>query len=201
MTSTAWVGRIVGVIIVIGSCHFVNAQVIDFEGIGDQVSVTNQYQPLGVTFTNVGSAATWGGITNGDPGNWDLDGTNGPYFYGIQAESLITLDFDNLVFTLSLDTSRSLGSDPTNTFTLAALLNNVPVDSQTILQNDINSWTTVTVVGPFDSVQLTSADGNRPVYGIDNIRWEVVPEPSTLAVALLSTVMLGMRRRRSAFAN
>ena len=185
----------------IGSCSFVNAQVIDFEGLGNEVLVVNQYQSLGVTFTNLGSAATWGGITNGDPGNWDLDGTIGPYFYGIQADSLIMLDFDSLVSTLSLDTSRSLGSDPTNTFTLQALLNNVPVDSQTILQNDINSWTTVSVVGPFNSVQLTSADGARPVYGIDNIRWTLVPEPGSLAVVLLSTVILGIRRCRSTSAN
>lgn len=146
------------------------AGLITFDDLTPGDTVTNQYAGQGATFTGSGSVNE--GLTNGDAGNWGLDGTNGPYFYGIQADNLVSISFDSPISMLSLDTSRSNGSDVGNTFTLEAYYQGGLIDSQKIVQQDINVWTTVSVNGGFDEVQLTSADGNRPVYGVDNIVWE-----------------------------
>jgi hypothetical protein len=177
------------------------AAIIDFEGFATNTEITNQYQGLGVTFANIGSAGTWGGISNGDPGNWDLEGTNGASFYGIQADAIISLSFDSIIDDFSLDTSRSLGSQNTNTFTLTAYLGGSSIAQQTITQAAINDWTTVSFTGfSFDEVQLTSANGSRPVYGIDNVTFNEsapVPEPSTILLFGAGLAgLVGFNRRR-----
>lgn len=164
----------------------VNAAIIDFEGMSGVV--TNQYQSLGVNFTQTGSA----NVSNG--AGWGIVGTNGQNFYGIQANATITLWFNSILSEFFLDTSRSAGSQNTNTFTLTALLNSSVVNSQTILQGAIGDWTTVGFSGfDYDQVVLTSGQGSRPVYGVDNISFSVnaVPEPSMLALVALGIVGIG----------
>ncbi len=181
-----------------------SATIIDFEGFPTYTVITDQYQGLGVNFTNNGLASIWGGISNSDPGHWGLEGTNGASFYGIQADSVITISFDNIISDFALDTSRSNGSQDTNTFTLTAFLSGSKVDSQTITQRAINNWTTVTFSGFFfDQVQLTSGNGRRPVYGIDNLRFteqQPVPEPSTIllmGIGLLGLIGIKTRKKKS----
>ena len=146
------------------------AGVIMFDEVPGGNIVTNQYSALGVTFTGVCTVRQ--GNSNGDPGGWGLEGTNGPYFCGIQADQLVTVTFDSTVTSLSLDTSRSNGSNVGNTFTLEAYFEGGLVDSETIVQEEVNNWTTVVVNGGLDEIRLTSDDGARPVYGIDNICWD-----------------------------
>jgi hypothetical protein len=49
---------------------------IDFEDYPDGTSVTEQYNALGVHFDGT-AVAIIGGLAEGDPGNWDLEGTVG----------------------------------------------------------------------------------------------------------------------------
>src|SRR5258707_703312 len=49
-------------------------------------SLTNEYTATtGATFAGT-NAGTWGGNSNGNPGNWALEGTNGPQFLGFNGD-------------------------------------------------------------------------------------------------------------------
>ena len=39
-----------------------------------------RYSSLGVTFVGTDDGSTWGGNSNGNPGNWGIEGTNGAIF-------------------------------------------------------------------------------------------------------------------------
>src|SRR5262245_11705211 len=73
----------------------------------------NRYAALGITFVTADDGSTWGGLDQGDPGNWGLRGTNGSVFSGFNggSYSLRTL-FSQPVENFALDVSRSNGSSP-----------------------------------------------------------------------------------------
>ena len=79
----------------------------------------NRYAYMGVTFDATDDGTTWGGLGNGDPGNWDLEGTNGSTFMGMNGNSYgLTMNFASDIAGFSLDASRSLGSDNGDTPTV-----------------------------------------------------------------------------------
>ena len=154
-----------------------------------------RYAYLGVTFSGLDDGSTWGGISNGDPGNWDLEGTNGPVFSGYNGGSYaMTLTTAGVFSSFRLDVSRSAGSSDTDTFTLDGYSKGVMTDTVTVPLNTINVWTTVSLSWPVDEVRWSGSGTGFHPYGIDNLRFEIVPEPTSIALALAG-LCLPLRRR------
>ena len=67
--------------------------------------------------------------------------------------------------------------------------------SRTITFSAINGWTTLSLVGTFDRVEWSGSGVDFHPYGVDNISFAVVPEPSTFSLWIgAGIVLLGHRR-------
>jgi hypothetical protein len=160
-----------------------------------------RYASLGVTFVATDDGSTWGGISNGDPGNWDIDGTNGPIFSGFNGASYgLTMLFAGDVNGFSLQASRSAGSAAGNGLTLEGWNDGVLVQTVSVLFGDLNDWATLALTVAVDEVRwLGSGTGFHP-FGVDNIRWNeavAVPEPGGPALVLLAIAAAVLARRRT----
>ena len=66
-------------------------ETISFEEIPAQntifATLSEEYAHLGVHFSSNDDGSTWDGMSNGDPGGWELEGTNGPTFAGFNGAS------------------------------------------------------------------------------------------------------------------
>lgn len=86
------------------------------------------------------------------------------------------------VIAFSIDVSRSNGSSSGQTFTIRYLDDGVLVDEETVVLQDINTWTTLVFGGPLcDRIEWEgSASGFSP-YGVDNIQYtyQVVDQHDT----------------------
>ena len=176
-----------------------NAVVITFEeippGNGNGDFLSEEYATLGIHFITTNDGSIWGGLSAGDPGNWDLEGTNGPAFLGFNGSSYESIvNFDVEMSHISLDVSRSAGSAPGNTFTLEAYSGATLVDAVTVELGPINSWTSVSVSGDaIDRTVLYGIGSGFHPFGVDNLI--VVPEPTTICLLGLGGLLL--RRRKS----
>jgi hypothetical protein len=184
----------------LGMANVASAAIINFDEFAPANTSLNflstEYNYLGITFINTDDGSTWGGIGNGDPGNWDLEGTNGSAFLGYNGSSYSSnLLFNSSIYNLSFDVSRSNGSSAGNSFTANAydVASNL-LESITITFGDINSWSTVS----FTSSNIVSlhwfgnGDSFHP-FGVDNLQWNEsasVPEPATML--LLGFGILGL---------
>ena len=146
------------------------ATTINFEGLS---AVGNAYNGLGISF-NPSSQNVYQGMSNGeDPGNWGLEGTNGPYFLSFNGGNpgyTMELTFTVPQSSISLDVSRSMGSSPGQTFTLNAFNGATLLHTKTVTLGDINSWSTVSITAPdFNRVTWDSAGTVFHPYGVDNL--------------------------------
>ena len=116
---------------------------------------------LGATFSAT-NAGIWDGISNGDPGSWGLQGTNGPTFLGFNGNGGYSevVTFASSVSSLALDFSRSDGSTD-GTITLQAF------NGATLLGS------TSTVLGPINTRSIPGNARNpgkreaQPGPGVD----------------------------------
>lgn len=160
-----------------------------------------RYSGLGVTFSSADDGTTWGGLSNGDPGNWDLEGTNGAGFSGFNGDSYaMTMLFDSDIGSFSMDASRSAGSVAGDSITLEAYFNGVLVDMTSAIFGDVNTWLTLSLTGLFDEIRwFGSGEGFHP-FGVDNINFAFVdgeiPLPAALPVFLTGLAGLGFARGR-----
>ena len=172
------------------------AEVITFDEIppanDNSGFLTEEYAALGIHFITTDDGSIWGGLSAGDPGNWNLEGTNGPAFLGFNGESYsLTANFDAEINYISLDVSRSLGSSPGNTFTLEAYNGDTLLDSKTVELDEINQWSTVSLsvdnINKIHWFGLDSGIDYHP-YGVDNLNF--VPEPATICLLGLGGLLL-----------
>lgn len=176
-----------------------SAQVISFDDVpapgGGAAIPSDLYSGLGVTFTSADDGSVAGGISAGDPGNWGLEGTNGPAFSGFNGNSYaMTIDFDTEVSGFSLDASRSNGSSDGDSITVEGYLGAALVDSVTVNFGAINTWSSISLSGVIDNVSIQGSGAGFHPFGIDNITWSAGGAPAPVPVlpvqALLALIML-----------
>ena len=203
-------GILAAALLVFGG-HTASAGVIAFDDAyganGDGSDPNTYYVPQGVII-NGAYFGLVGGTGNGDPGNWDLGGTNGSAFLGCnEGDSCTpTFSFASPVGSIALDIGMGFGSSAT--FTVSSYLNNVLVSSQTLAFTDSalsgGTWNTFSLSGSANKVAISSAGAGA--YGIDNFVFSSgqapaqTPEPATwmAAFAGLGLVAAGRYRNRKA---
>ncbi|MDQ1315771.1 MAG: hypothetical protein QG662_1880 [Pseudomonadota bacterium] len=178
---------------------------------GDTYVPTSYYPGVTISGDTIG---VMGGVSNGDPGNWDLEGTNGPAFLGVNSGvgSATTFTLSSPVTSFSMDVGLANGWN--NDFTLTAFLGATPVHSVSFTLTDANggtgTWHTAAIsgVGAFDSVTLTSTSGTGFAWGMDNVVFSSTPVAATpiptlsqwgmilLSALLAIGTILALRRQR-----
>jgi len=178
-----------------------NAATITFDEVSatnNNVAIQNEYSGVGVTFGSDNSG-TWDGISNGDPGGWGLQGTNGQAFLGNNGKNnantyVTTIFFNTSITSFSFDVSRSNGSIAGQSLTWYAYEGLNLRGSATITLGDINIWTPVSLnFAGIDSIVLDGSSLGFSPYGIDNLQFTAaaaVPEPVTLW--LLGAGLIGL---------
>jgi len=177
-----------------------------YASFGQEGNPATFYQPVGITL----SGTYWGlvgGVANGDPGGWNLNGTAGPAFLGINQGSSgsPTINLSTPATSLQLDVGVPFGWQID--FTAIASLSGNTVAQTNFSIDDNNSgvgtWQTVTFnTAIFDRVtlQMTSSPDGGFAFGVDNIRVTSVPEPTSSLLTISGVVLLvSARRVRSRF--
>lgn len=154
------------------------AEVITFDEILPADSnccyLTTEYADMGVTFVTTDDGSIWGGMSNGNPGSWYIDGTNGPAFLGFNGDSFSAqMLFDAPVIDFSLDMGPSIGwESPDDVFTLEGYLGGVLVDRVSGPPMGFGEWMAVALTGEVDEVLMFASGPSYPnAYGIDNVQW------------------------------
>lgn len=168
----------------------------EFPAINDNGTLpANAYSSLGVTFQGTDDGSTFGGIGAGDPGNWGLLGTNGSTFAGFNGSSYaLNMLFAAPVSSFSLDASRANGSS-NGRLTITGLFNGAIVGTSAVNLGAVNQWSTLSLGGVFNQINISGTGTGFHPFGIDNIRFEsvqsAVPEPATWATMLLGFGLIG----------
>jgi hypothetical protein len=152
---------------------------IDFEGHAaandSQILIGDEYaEETGATFVPTDDGATWDGVGAGDPGDWQIGGTNGSTFLGFDGNDYsISLYFDEPVEAFELDVARAAGSPPSSfdIFEVTGFLDGKIMESRAAYFGEVGAWKTVSLNTMVDRVVWygTGRYGHR--YGIDNLRW------------------------------
>jgi hypothetical protein len=174
-----------------------NAATITFDEFAatNGVAIQNEYSGVGVTFGG-NNAGTWGGNSNGNPGSWSLEGTNGPAFLGNNGQGInnyvTSIFFTTAVSFVSVDISRSSGSADGQTMTVLAYAGSTLLGSTgPFTLGGIDDWTPVNLnFAGIDKVVLDGSSTGFSPYGIDNLQFSAVPEPVTLW--LLGAGLIGL---------
>ncbi len=113
---------------------------------------------------------TVGGEGNGDPGNWNLNGNNGPVFLGVNSGigSSQTFSFDEPIDYFSI----GVGANGQNNYSLTAFSGNTEVASVTFTVTSA-AWKKgeLSSIGAFDKVTIKGVSGSSFAWGLDNIEY------------------------------
>jgi hypothetical protein len=162
------------------------SEVISFEEMPAQnngsVTLSEEYAHLGVHFSSTDDGSTWDGMSNGDPGGWGVEGTNGPTFAGFDGRSYkLTARFDAPVPAFSLDVTATSGA-PTS-FTLEGYRGGALVERNAVMLGEVNEWMNVPLTQEVDQVVIMGSTVGIHPFGIDNLHWGV-DAPARLDVAI-----------------
>ncbi|CAB4603268.1 unannotated protein [freshwater metagenome] len=149
----------------------VGATTIDFEiptGGAGYIDA-DQYIAEGLTFS--GAFGIVRGVSQGDPGNWGLEGTDGPQFLGQNRAVPVTVDFATEISTFSIDCSRAFGSVEGQTMKVTGFDATAGVvDTETFTFGEVNTWSTSTLSGAgIVQVILNDAGGGSRNWGCDRM--------------------------------
>jgi hypothetical protein len=164
-------------------------EVIDFEdmnpGNGGTSPLTEEYAELGVHFYSLDDASVWSGLSEGDPGGWQVEGTNGTRFLGFDGSSYsVVLTFDAPVQDFQFDLTRAAPHPfMAHQVVVAGLLGGEVVDEQIVYLGAVDAWMTLTVAGGVDQVVIEGPGQPGTRFAVDNVQWlgpdrEVPDEPA-----------------------
>ena len=141
------------------------------------------------------------GNGNGDPENFNLEGTAGSAFLGAN-DGIGTgpiFWFDSPVNSVSIDVGLpGFGWESEITVTGYAGATLVDTDTVQILSlTDPGNWATATLDGSVDRIEILLGAGNGLAFGVDNVQFEVtaIPEPASCLILLLGASGIVSRRR------
>jgi hypothetical protein len=168
----------------------IGAETIDFEDLqaaNDPVqTLTEEYADLGVHFSTTDDGATWSGLSGGDPGQWQLEGSNGATFLGFDGSSYsAVVYFEEPVQEFELDVARGEGAvwfD--DLFMLAGFRGGAVADVVEVSLGDVNSWTTVSMRAEVDMIYLYGLGLPGYRFGVDNLRWAGEETSALLSVEI-----------------
>jgi len=173
----------------------------------ETTNLTNLYSPLGVTFSGSGGSNNGGAILN-EGSNFGVSALSGANFLAFNPNVNVTLANGGLPIdpeTINFASPQSLvtlyvatGSFGTASFELEGYQNSVLVASSTATSTSGYEPLSVSFPSGMNSVVL-SGGADRP-FVVDNLSFQAVPEPSTLALLAAGAIGLlgyGWRRRRA----
>jgi hypothetical protein len=168
--------------------------------------------PATITGNNAG---TLGGNSNGNPGAWFLEGTNGPQFLGYNGFSSTGNSVpkgDTLTFTISgidhvsIDFSKADFTPDGKIAFRAFDSSHQEIGSSAGFLTDTNVWTTLSITATgiasvsWLETPTTTMSAFEPfmAYGVDNVQFAIaaVPELSTWGMMLLGFVAAGFAGNR-----
>jgi len=158
------------------------SEVVSFEEMPAQnanaPTLGEEYAHLGVHFSSSDDGSTWDGMSNGDPGGWEIEGTNGPTFAGFNGRSYrLTARFDAPVPAFSLDVSAASGADPSGSFALEGYRAGALVERNAVTLGGLNQWMTVALTQDVDQVVIIGDTRGFKPFGIDNLHWGLDAPP------------------------
>lgn len=178
-----------------------------YASLGDGGDPSTYYSAEGVTIGG-DNAGLWGGISNGNPGGWGLEGTNGPAFLGCNDGDFCspTFTFSTPVDDFSLDIG--LANNWSAGFTVSGYMNDSLVDSLTLTINhgvSGGTWDTFALTGDVNQVVVSSSFVSPGfAFGLDNVQFQSAgaasPEPATFSMLLFGAIAIGfvsLRRRKA----
>ena len=152
-----------------------------------------EYADRGVHFNSDGrhSGIVRLGLSQGDPGNWNLEGSNGPQFLGHNSFGRTGLiEFDMPISGFMVDAARG-HYDGVMDLTFEAYDADGLIETVTLPSTEPTEWETISL----------SASGiirieyfSKTNFALDNMRF--IPEPATLSLLALGGLIAGRRRRR-----
>jgi hypothetical protein len=164
------------------------AEVISFDEMpapnANEPTLSEEYAHLGVHFSSADDGSVWDGVTHGDPGGWELEGTNGSAFAGFNGSSFrMSAHFDAPVPKFRVDVSAASGATPGGTFAVEGYRGGVMVERTGIVLGAVNEWKTIELAAQVDRVDFVGdTRGFRP-FGVDNLQWGI-DAPTRLDVAI-----------------
>jgi len=170
-------------------CLSANAATISFDEIppanNNSDILTDEYAAMGVHFVGTDDGSIWSGISDGDPGGWAIEGTNGSAFVGLNGRSYeLSVLLDQPVEAFRIDVTRASGSTADAELMVVGFRDGAPVEEIFIDLGSyaINEWATIELSEVVDEVNWLVTGGRQP-YGLDNLRWGR-EESETMDVAI-----------------
>lgn len=184
--------RIASILAVAGLAGIANAQLIDFEGLGEGTPVDTQYSALGVEFgTSGGGPASISSFSAFFGSDVLCNATDG----GSDRRLTLIMDFSTPITDLEFDFNSA--GDPSAAFPIR-FYNAGGLSSTDVVPYSGAGWVRDIMYGGLDNVtrvEIDSGGGAGWLFGVDNMDFTQVPAPGSLALLGLGGLVAARRRR------